>query len=196
MRRLVLLLFLLPALVPFATAQPTNMEAFQSLAIRCMDFLADQQDDLEIDAPAKMPFVRSAIVTWLNDNGREVFLADSLYNNKPEDLNSLRYQIDETSITYDRRKKKRALRTINFGASATLVSPEGRIIEDQTCLESFDDVIDIADISSLESNSYSETKGQPPRAGFGKRILQPLMLTAATTLTVYLFFTLRSDSGQ
>ena len=91
MQRSPLLLFFLIATASTTGAQPTNMEAFQSLAVECMGFISDVEEDLIIDAPAEMPYVRSAIAARMNQRGRQIFLADSLYTNQPDNLATLSY---------------------------------------------------------------------------------------------------------
>ncbi len=197
MRRSILPLFILLACAPTAAAQSSNLEVFQTLAIQCMDFLEAEQTALEIRTSARMPYVRSAIVTWLNENDHQVYLADSVYTDKPTHLNQLSYEITESAVTYKRLRKKKAKRSVQLMANASLVSSKGLVIADKACKESFDDEVALSDIPALSSSTYPETQGSPPRAGFGRRVLQPVMLTAATALSVYLFFTLRSeDSGD
>ncbi len=196
MQRYAILLFFLCATAIDSLAQPTNLEALQTLAIQCVDFAAKVEQDLLIDAPADMPFVRSAIISKLNAGEREVFLVDSIYTNQPTSLATLRYRIDGTHVSYKRLKKKKARRVVEFIASASLISVDGKVLEDKTCQEQFTDTVRLSDLNALETSSYSETKAPHPEAGFFKRVFQPVMLTAATALTVYLFFTLRSESSN
>ena len=196
MQRSFLLLFFLMATSSTTGAQPTNMETFQALAVECMGFISDVKEGLIIDTPGQMPYVRSAIVTRLNQRGRQVFLADSVYTNQPANLSTLSYKIDAASVVYERLRKKKARRTVHFSATTMLVSAQGALINDEVCNEHFTDTLSVAALPSLESGSFSETQAPPLKAGFFRRIFQPVMLTTATALTVYLFFTLRSESSN
>ncbi|MFK7845036.1 MAG: hypothetical protein AB8G77_07040 [Rhodothermales bacterium] len=184
-------------MVPKTVAQPTNMEAFQALALECMAFISEADGDLLIDAPAKMPYVRSTIINHLQQHGKAVYLADSTYTDQPGNLATLQYKIAPgTNVLYERIKRKKAKRTVSFSAATSLISAQGQVLHDEVCTKQVVDSVSISGLDKLESNAYAETKAPPPKASFGKRVLQPLMLTAATTLTVYLFFTLRSESSN
>ncbi len=197
MRHPALLLVLLGSFASSAVAQPVNTAVFQDLALRCVAFVTDSSDDLIIDTPAaRMPYVRSAIVQALDAAGRQVYLADSTYTAQPENLSTLRYQVDGSSVDYKRLRKKRAQRSVSLTASAALIDASGALVVDKSCNELAVDTVAIGTLKGLENSVYRETQGPTVRAGFGRRFLQPIMLTAATSLSVYLFFALRSDSNS
>lgn len=195
MRRSALLLLLLIPFASKAVGQASNMDTYEALAVACMEFMGEVEGDLILDAPAQMPYVRSAITAALQSQGREVFSADSSYAGKPQNLATLRYSIDEASVAYSRLRKKRARREIRLATTNTVTDAEGRLIKDEVCQQQAADTVAIGNIPSLESSSYSETRATPPEAGFARRYLQPVTLAGATVLTVYLFFTLRSENS-
>ena len=51
-------------------------------------------------------------------------------------------------------------------------------------------------LSTVESDAFPMTSAPHPAKGWFKRYLEPVVLTTATVLGVYLFFTLRSDSND
>lgn len=197
MRHPALLFVLLGSLASPAIAQPANTTVFQDLALQCVAFVEDSSGDLIIDTPAaRMPYVRSAIVQALDASGRQVYLADSSYTTQPDNLLTLRYQVDGTSIDYKRLRKKRAQRSVTLTASATLIDTQGALVVDKSCSELAVDTVAIATLKGLENSVYRETQGPTVQSGVVRRFLQPVMLTAATSLSVYLFFALRSDSNS
>lgn len=197
MRHPALLFVLLGSLASPLAAQPANTAVFQDLALRCVAFVGDASGDLIIDTPAaRMPYVRSAIVQSLDAAGRQVFLADSTYTTQPDNLPILRYQIDGAAVDYKRLKKKRAQRSVTLTAAASLIDASGALLADKTCSELAVDTVAIAHLKDLENSVYRETQGPTVPSGFVRRFLQPVMLTAATSLSVYLFFALRSDSNS
>ncbi len=197
MRHPALLFVLLGSLAIPVKAQPANTAVFQDLALQCIAFVHDGADDLIIDTPAaRMPYVRSAIVETLTASDRRVYLADSAYTTQPENLHTLAYEIAGTTVDYKRLKKKRAQRSITLNASASLSDANGGLLADKSCTEMAVDTVAIAQLKSLENSAYRETQGPTVHSGFVRRFLQPIMLTAATSLSVYLFFALRSDSDS
>ena len=197
MRQPALLLFFLLAIAPKAVAQPTNIETFQALALQCMAFISSEDRDLLLDAPAQMSYVRSSIINHLKESRQAVYIADSTYAEQPEGLATLQYNIlPDTKVLYARLRRKKAKRTVRFSASISLLSAQGQVLHDELCHKETIDSVSVSVLDQLESSAYAETKAVHPKAGFGKRVLQPLMLTAATTLSVYLFLTLRSESSN
>ncbi len=172
------------------------MATYEAMATACMEFLEDVAGDLVLDAPAHMPYVRGAIVSTLQSQGREVFSADSSIAGRPASLATLRYSIDEAKIEYSRLKKKQALRKIYLTTTNTLTAAGGHLITDKVCQQQVADTVAIKSIASLESSAFSETRASHPEASFARRYLQPATLAGATVLTVYLFFTLRSESSS
>lgn len=179
-----------------AAGQASNMDTFEALAVACTEDLGDSAGDLVLDAPSRMPYVRSAIVAALQSQGRQVYLADSTFSERPDALSTFLYSIEEARVVYERIRKKRARRTVHFSAATALTSARGRLISDEICQQQFADTVAIADLASLQNSAYPETQAPIPEAGFARRFLQPLTLGAATALTVYLFFTLRSESSS
>ncbi len=195
MRRSAPLFLMLLAFSSQAVAQASNMETYEALATACVGFMEDIEGDLVLDAPAHMPYVRSAIISALQAQGHTVFSADSSAG-RPGNLATLRYTIDEARVGYSRLKKKQARREVHLTTTNTLIAADSRLLEHEVCQQQSADTVAIGDIASLESSAYAETRATPPETGFARRYLQPVLLTGATVLTVYLFFTLRSENSS
>ncbi len=67
------------ALMPLsaALAQPTNLEAYQRLALRCLAEAPDTTQAFWLDASAQMPYLRTALAQRWREQGRVLFLADT-----------------------------------------------------------------------------------------------------------------------
>ena len=197
MRIWLLLVALATIYVPAAFGQPeTNTEVYQLLAVDCFGELPADISGLKLTAPLRMQFIRSALVSRWTEPGRRVYLADSAYSGMPDDLPHFSYNIEKAAVTYGRIKKKRITRTVDLELLATFNTSAGEILIDETCKRKHADTLSVADLNDVETSSYPETQAPHPRPGWVRRALEPVVLTAATVVGVYLFFTLRSESSE
>lgn len=184
----VALLLLLASVAP-AAGQTTNLELFQELAVECLGELPAGVDSLVITSPDRMPFVRSALVSHWQEDGRAVFLSDSVLA-----VPNLTYSIDEASVRYDRRGRRLA-RRIHLDLRYTLLNGMGRVLADDRCSGFREDVIARSSVDRVQHEAYPETVGALPQGGWFRRIVEPVVLTAAGAVVVYLFFTIRSGGN-
>src|SRR5690606_32774659 len=70
------LLLLLATAAP-AAGQTSNLALYQELAVECLGELPAGVDSLVVTSPDRMPFLRSALVSHWQQDGRAVFLPDS-----------------------------------------------------------------------------------------------------------------------
>ncbi len=196
MRVLLVLVCLAPTAWPAARAQPTptNLEAYQTLALRCLAAVPDTASVVVLDAPALMPYLRTALTDAWRSDGRTLFLADSAAVGPAAPR--LAYAIEHVGVAYERARRKRLNRTVSLALRYTLTTAQGRLLDEARCSETFTDTIRRADHAALESEAFPETRGTLPRAGWMRRYLEPAALAAATAITVYLFFNLRSDRSD
>lgn len=198
MRILMVLVCLAPASWFTADAQPTptNMEAYQTLALRCLAGVPDTTSALLLDAPAQMPYLRTALIdTWSRD-GRTLFLADTSFHTSAQAAPRLTYTLEEARVAYERARRKQLTRTVTLALRFTFTTADGRLLGEDRCRDTFTDTISRADRLRLETETFPETQGAVPRAGWMRRFLEPAVLAAATAITVYLFFNLRSDRSD
>ena len=194
------LLLLTPLLflpLPFqeAHAQKTNVEVMQELALECLDDVPDSSRQFIIAATNAPVFIRSALVTNWQKANYTLFIADSLLTTPPR-IPSLSFSVENSSISYERLKRKRVSRKIEQTVHHTFTSPEGILLSEAACTRDFTDTVSRNDLDTLESEAYPQTQAPHPKGGWVKRYLEPAVLATATTLGVYLFFTLRSDSND
>jgi len=179
-------------LAPFSYAQKTNVSVLEDLAIQCLAEVPDTLLTFGLAAPSQMPYLRTALVERWLENNRTVILIDS-----PDSLTHpiLEYQVEKVQVDYRRSGRKRIRRTLTLALRYSLTGADGQLLLEKACSPSFTDTLDRSYITLVESDVFPETKGQVPEAGWIKRFLEPALLTAATALTVYLFFSLRSDKA-
>ena len=198
MRVLLVLVCLASTAWPAARAQPTptNLEAYQTLALRCLAAVPDTATVVALDAPALMPYLRTALTdAWRND-GRTLFLADSSLQPAGPAVPRLAYAIENVGVEYARARRKQLNRAVSLTLRYTFTTAQGRLLDEARCSETFTDTIRRAERAALESEAFPETQGTLPRAGWMRRYLEPAALAAATAITVYLFFNLRSDRSD
>ncbi len=156
--------------------------------------MADAPDSLSIfrlEAPAQMPYIRIALTTRWQSEGRVVFIADTAAV-----LPLLRYEIEEARVAYDKGPDHSLSRAVTLGVRYSVTGADGRLYREHRCRDVRSDVISRADLRRIESSAFPETQATPPESGWMRRFLEPAVITAATALGVYLFFSLRSDRAD
>lgn len=184
-------------LIPFFAvhAQPTNQEAYQMLALGCLASVPDTAHVIWLDAPTQMPYIRTALTEAWREENRTLFLADSSAQLPEPAPPRLHYAIEHAHVAYARHRRKQLARTVTLGLRYTFIAPDGRLLGEAGCIETYTDTIRRRDVSALESAAFSETQGTIPRGGWIRRYLEPALLATATAVTVYLFFNLRNDES-
>ena len=183
------------ALMPLsaAFAQPTNLEAYQTLALRCLAEAPDTTQAFWLDAPAQMPYLRTALAQRWRQEGRALFLADSLQHVSGPAIARLRYEIEEAQVAYARAPRKQLVRTVTLALRYTFTAADGRLLREDRCRDTLTDTIRRSDRAALEWDAFPETQGEAPRGGWTRRHLEPAIVAVATAVTVYLFFNIRSQ---
>ncbi len=175
-----------------ARAQPTNLEVYQELALRCLADVPDTARVVHLEAPPQMPYLRTALVARWQQQGRVLFLADSSFQ-AAGGAHRLRYAVEQAQVVYARARRKQFARTVSLALRFTLLAPDGRLLREDRCQDRFTDAIPRKDRAALESEAFPETQAEPPRGSWRRRYLEPAILAAATAVTIYLFFNLRSE---
>lgn len=178
-----------------ARAQDSNRAILERLALTCLAELPSQIDTFALSAPERMPFLRSALIDNWNANGRAIYSAGDS-SQRASTLPILSLSIVDAGVVYSALGRRRLNREVSLALQYTLAGPDGRIILDESCIETAVDSIRRSDRGRLEDPAFAETRGEPPRAGWVRRYVEPAILVAASALGVYLFFTLRSQSAD
>ncbi len=172
-------------------AQPTNLERFQELARSCLT-LPDTLRAFRLQAPDTMPYIQTALeIHWLQEN-RQVYRRDTL------GLPMLRYRIDAARVAYAHLNHDRLQRTVTLALRVELLDARGRLLDVRACQPVAVDTVAQASRNRLEHLAFPETQAPlpPERPGFLERYVIPAVALVATTLSVYLLFTLRSRSSD
>ncbi len=191
MRRLLLLCLTLWPLNTPAGAQPTNLERFQELARTCL-VLPDTLQAFHLVAPDTLPYLQTALeARWLKE-GRQV------YRNDARSLPTLRYWIEAARVAYARLDAQRLQRTVILALRYELLDPERRVLHVQSCQPVAIDTVAQRMRLRLEHPAFPETQAPlpPEPPGLLERYVLPAIALVATTLSVYLLFTLRSRSDD
>lgn len=179
---------------PSVRAQSTNLEVFQQLALQCLQATPDTAQAFRFEAPSQMPYLRTALLNqWKSDN-RLVFFTDTTRYETPRNLPLLRYDIAQVALAYTRTGRKHIRRDVTLDLRYSLIASNGQALAEQTCTTPYTDIIPRKAAKQLGDPAYPETEAAIP-AGWFRRYLEPAVLTAATAVTVYLFFTVRSTSS-
>ncbi len=192
-RILGLLLVLLGLNAPEIRAQDTNLSVFVSLAAECLAPLLDGTDSFIFEGESGISSIETGLINSWMTSGKEVARLGE--NALPGDRPLLSYQIQHTAVTYDTEKKRSLIRNVELRLSAMKI--ENNVVTNSIvdCPGQFSDTIDRRDISEIEDSLIPETKGHVPPRGFLKRYAQPIVVGAASAITVYLFFSVRSDEA-
>ncbi|MEX0822099.1 MAG: hypothetical protein WD021_08150 [Rhodothermales bacterium] len=147
-----------------------------------------------LTAPNEMPYVRSALVSVWQSNGHAVFIAD-IADGTAGDRARVTIALEEARVAYT-RSSSRLSRNVHLSLRYSVSNPDGRVLVDDRCAGRRSDVIARGDVDAVEHEEYPETQGELPPAGRYRRLIEPAVVTAATAVAVYLFFTLRSAGGD
>lgn len=169
----------------------TNLEAYQVLAVGCLAEVPGSRSAFRLEAAPAMPYLRQALVQHWKQQGRAVFLADTA---AAGDMDRLTYGVDLARVRYEKARRRILRRTVELELSYALVARSGEVLADDRCRRDYSDTLERSAVSGRETPAFSETVGTLPRGGFTRRYLEPAVLAAASALTVFLFFRLRSES--
>lgn len=88
---------------------------------------------------------------------------------------------------------RKTRRSVTLSATGTLVSAaEGKVLWSKQYVVSFSDTVNFAETENLGSSSPPLTAYVPPELSLFDSILEPAIVTIASGVAIYLFFTIRS----
>ncbi len=177
---------LVAAVLPWdAQAQATHAERLGALAVACVVGPTAGADTVSVSGPERLPFVRSAIVAAWQASGVTVYDADGPGH-------AVRLEVLDAGVRYARADQGLIERTVRLELLVRIAAADGLVLVDETCSRSESDLVERDALESLENPTWPETMAEAPPRGFLRRILQPVVITAATAAGVFLFFSLRS----
>lgn len=97
------------------------------------------------------------------------------------------HSLGKKLLLFNKRYKR--IGNSNFHISIKAIT--GKILSSQNFSSNFNDTL--SNVNKIENEKLSFTKGKRNESQFGKRIIEPLLITASTITMVYLFYSLRSS---
>ena len=189
-RRLLSYVAVLLFILPDASAQSSNAATVIELSVDCLAPAVEEVDAFTFQPPARYLQVQQALLKRWADEGKAVYLTDTLSVPRPR----FRYDIPASSVTYELERKRKVRREVQVHATATLVGADGEVLRVVDCPATQDHVLARKELAALRAETLAETNEAAVPAGFSRRVLEPALAVTATALGVYLFFTLRSEA--
>ena len=167
---------------------PTNIEVYQNLAVDCLAAAA-VPDSFRLSDDGDAPYLRGALLGQWLEEGRFVYQNDTTSATRP--LHRMMFEADRQALSYH-REGRRVRRHVELGLRYEITAPDGRLAAASRCDLRNSDVLDRSDIPRVDDSRFSATTAEVPAASWRRRYLEPVIVGAATAVTVVLFFTLRS----
>ncbi len=107
----------------------------------------------------------------------------------------LRYELESAVVDQERSGRRHVRRTVSVGVAHTLINASGRIESADVCEQQNTDIIPdkLANEWSTSPSALDLRVGSVPNDGWFKRIVRPAVAVAATSVSLYLLFNLRSE---
>ena len=172
---------------------PTTAEVYAHLAARCLVAVPDTAAALRLVLPEAMPYLAPPLIEAWQNQDRVIFQGDSA---RMGSVPTLDVRVNEARIRYARAGRGRVARTATLELQYAFAGPDGAVIRAAACSETLTDEVPRGALPALELAAYPETQAPPPPPGWPRRYLEPAVLTAATAVAVFLFFSLRSDRAD
>ena len=172
----------------------TNLQAYQSMAVDCLAPVVIGYPAVVVVPSREMPYLSGPLLQHLRDLDKTVLLADSVAHDTLLTYHTLAFQVQGANVQYHRANRRRLGRELKLDLGFVLLAPSREVLRFDNCSSTFEDFIHRRELSKRESTSYPETVGIVPDARWPRRFVEPVVLIAATALTTFLFFNLRSES--
>ncbi|MCY4205871.1 MAG: hypothetical protein OXE92_09130 [Bacteroidetes bacterium] len=170
----------------------TNMQIFENLGLACLESVPAEADTLMLSHSSTPPYVISTLINRWQQQGKHLFLSDSL---RTQDAHfALSWEVTQSVISYTRINRNFLSRSATLSLHYTLLGKHGELIVQDICERSFSDEIPKNSVLDLESIAYPETQAELPPDRWIRRYLEPVIIAAATGLAAFLLFNLRNDS--
>ena len=175
-----------------ARGQETNLRVLERLGLTCLVEAPDAVDTFLLATPDSLPYLRAALTrAWL-DRGKRITSTAPGEGSLP----TLRYEVENAQVSYQRVGRRTFRREIALGIEYTFLDADGTIRDDRVCSDVAVDTVRTRDLTLLEDPSFRESVGEKPPAGWMRRFVEPAVLVGAVAVGVFLFFSLRSETGS
>lgn len=163
------------------------MDVLSRLATSCLPDTGSLTA-MTLQAPSRLPFLGSALVSALTAEGITVLAVDEAQEPPAARLN---VDLERAGVTYARDGSGWLTRTVSLALAVRLTGDGREILHDDLCTPAATDRVRRGAIPQLEESAYPETRATVPLS-LWRRAVQPAMITLATAAGTVLFFSLRS----
>ena len=173
---------------------PSNVEVLGRIAISCIGHVPDTLSSFLLESTDRMPYLRPQLTNFWRNQGKKVFLADSLVQPAESPaLFRLRYDPEDALVTYEDAGDSKLSRSVTLAIRHSLVAPSGLLLDDGRCRDDYSDVISRQGVAVVERDAFPETRGRVPPEGSWRDWAEPAVLAASVGVVAYLFFSIRSS---
>lgn len=188
-------LLLVSLVLPFgglALAQPTNVEVLGNLAVECLGDVPGSVKVFRLNQGDRMPYLRPFLTRYWLSKGYTVLLEDSVGSNRDRLVHEMRYDPQSAMVTYQLAARDSLARSVDLSISHSFISPDGVLIDEARCRETYGDAIMASDVDRLQSDPWEETRAVVPLDRGWRTWAEPAAIGTSIGVVVYLFFSLRS----
>lgn len=177
-----------------SSAQVTNREVMISLVSTCLAPAIEDESTLSYTYRGSESFVEAGVVAgWLQD-GKSVSIFSG--GDSQPAVSHLDFSVTDLDVAYERASKHTVGRTVSVVVMGTHRNSDDQILHAIDCPASFEDVLDRNSLSLVEDTELEVTTAEHPSQGVIRKYVQPVIVGAASAVTVYLFFTIRSSNDS
>ncbi len=171
-----------------ANAQESNAGVLGALVAECLSPVAGDAASIRFEGLDAYPFLRSAAYDAFREAGVTVWAADAENGVGPR-VSTVAEHVETAYAAVGRGSVRR---TLTLRLRTVVTAEDGRIVRDEPCERSVQDVVPRSALPSLEDPAFPSTRAEAAPSGFVGRILRPAVVVAASAAGVFLFFSLRS----
>lgn len=188
----------------YANSEPSNEDVAKKLLVEtCLEqvylhaaefeTLVFSNPRIAVQNPALSEWMRKSLVDSTLRRGYSVYVEP---NNAPD--SAIVVEITDQSITFEYESighkwlffNKGYRRSVASGFHISITEPDGKVLLSQQFSENFEDTV--SNINAIEDEKLIFARGKKINSSLGKRLIEPVLITASTITMVYLFYSLRS----
>jgi hypothetical protein len=171
----------------------SHQEVASSLIAQCVLNASPEVNTFAVSRPIDLMSADPAVLGALRSAGRTISVAP--WSTEETAGPILRYQLEAATVSHEKSARRRLRRTVSVRVAYTFVSSDRTVLDANICERSYED-----DISrKMAAEWTASSSGIPlilspvPRDGVFKRLIRPAVAVAATSVSLYLLFSLRSE---
>jgi hypothetical protein len=164
-----------------------------SLIAQCVLDASPGVNTFAVSRPIDLVSADPAVIGALRSTGRAISIAPWSTDETAGPI--LRYQLEAATVSHEKSTRRRFRRTVSVRLAYTFVSGDRTVLDADICERSYEDDISrkMAAEWAASSTGIPLTLSPLPRDGVFKRLIRPAVAVAATSVSLYLLFSLRSE---